>query len=71
MTDNTIVLLRELTEAHGISGYEQEVREIIRKHLHSITVIEQDRLGSQWALARWALLYVVVYKIELSIFCAS
>lgn len=39
-------LLRELTEAPGISGYEQVVREIIRKHLQDITVIEQDRLGS-------------------------
>jgi len=39
-------LLRELTEAPGISGYEQEVREIIRRHLQGITTIEQDRLGS-------------------------
>src|SRR4030043_2094308 len=46
MADATLELLRELTEAHGISGYEQEVREIIRKHLQGITVIEQDRLGS-------------------------
>ncbi len=46
MSDETVELLRELTEASGISGYEQEVREIIRKHLQKITVIEQDRLGS-------------------------
>jgi putative aminopeptidase FrvX len=46
MADETVELLRELTEAPGVSGYEQEVREIIRKHLHNITVIEQDRLGS-------------------------
>ena len=46
MADATVELLRELTEASGISGYEQEVREIIRKHLQEITVIEQDRLGS-------------------------
>jgi putative aminopeptidase FrvX len=46
MADETLELLRELTEAPGISGYEQEVREIIRKHLQNITVIEQDRLGS-------------------------
>lgn len=31
MADATMELLRELTEAPGISGYEQEVREIIRK----------------------------------------
>jgi putative aminopeptidase FrvX len=46
MADATMELLRELTEAPGISGYEQEVREIIRKHLQDITTVEQDRLGS-------------------------
>jgi putative aminopeptidase FrvX len=46
MADETVELLRELTEAHGVSGYEQEIREIIRRHLGSITVIEQDGLGS-------------------------
>jgi endoglucanase len=46
MADETLELLRELTEAPGVSGYEQEVREIIRKHLQKITVIEQDGLGS-------------------------
>jgi len=46
MADETLELLRELTEAPGVSGYEEEVREIIRKHLKNITVIEQDRLGS-------------------------
>lgn len=46
MADKTIELLRELTEAPAISGYEQEVREIIRKHLRGMTTIEQDRLGS-------------------------
>src|SRR4030042_99664 len=46
MADSTLELLRELTEAPGISGYEQEVREIIRRHLQDITNIEQDRLGS-------------------------
>jgi putative aminopeptidase FrvX len=46
MTDETTRLLRELTEAPGVSGYEEEVREIIRRHLQNITVIEQDQLGS-------------------------
>jgi putative aminopeptidase FrvX len=46
MADSTLELLRELTEAPGVSGYEQEVREIIRRHLQDITTIEQDRLGS-------------------------
>ena len=46
MTDATVELLRELTEAHGIPGYEQEVRQVIRRHLKDLTTIEQDRLGS-------------------------
>ena len=46
MSDERVELLRELTEASGISGYEQEVREVIRRHLQNFTTIEQDRLGS-------------------------
>ena len=46
MVDKTFELLRELTEAPGISGYEHDVREIIRRRLEKLTVIEQDRLGS-------------------------
>ena len=46
MGDETLELLRELTEAPGVSGYEREVREIIRRHLRDFTTIEQDRLGS-------------------------
>ena len=46
MADATLELLRELTEASGISGYEEEVREVIRKHLQDVATIEQDRLGS-------------------------
>jgi putative aminopeptidase FrvX len=46
MADATVELLRELTEAHGIPGYEQEVRQVIRRHLKDLTTIEQDRLGS-------------------------
>ena len=46
MLDASEELLRELTEAHGISGHEGEVREIIRRHLRDITTLEQDRLGS-------------------------
>jgi putative aminopeptidase FrvX len=39
MSDETLDLLRELTEASGISGYEHEVRNIIRKQLQDITSI--------------------------------
>jgi len=46
MADATVELLRELTEAQGIPGYEQEIRRVIRRHLKDLTTIEQDRLGS-------------------------
>ncbi len=46
MPDETIELLRELSEAPGVSGYEQGVREIIRRHLQDLTIVEQDHLGS-------------------------
>lgn len=46
MADATQRLLKEITEASGVSGYEREVREIIRKHLSGITSIEMDKLGS-------------------------
>ncbi len=39
-------LLKELTEAHGIPGYEEEVRVLIRRHLEPLGVIEEDRIGS-------------------------
>ena len=44
--DETMELMRELTEASGIPGYEGAVRAVIRKYLEPITVIEQDNLGS-------------------------
>ncbi|MDA8091689.1 MAG: M42 family metallopeptidase [Nitrospiraceae bacterium] len=46
MQESSLELIRELTEASGISGYEREVREIIRRNLSGITAIEQDGLGS-------------------------
>ena len=42
----SVKLLRELTEAAGVPGYEGEVRDVIRRHLTKICSIEQDRLGS-------------------------
>jgi len=44
--DNIELLLKELTEASGVSGYEEEVRAVIRKHLESFGELSQDRLGS-------------------------
>ena len=50
---DTAALLRELTEARGPSGYEAEVREIVRKsfapHAHEVRV---DSLGNLIALRR-------------------
>jgi len=44
--DGTEKLFKELTEASGVPGYENEVRAIIRKHLKPIAEIQQDKLGS-------------------------
>ena len=44
--NDIVELLKELTEAPGVSGYEGAVREIIRKHLAEITTIETDKVGS-------------------------
>ena len=39
-------LLKEFTEATGVSGFEGDVSDLMRKHLASIASIERDRLGS-------------------------
>jgi putative aminopeptidase FrvX len=44
--DEIAQLLRELTEAHGISGYETPVRAIVRKYFQSFGEISQDHMGS-------------------------
>jgi putative aminopeptidase FrvX len=44
--DQTEALLKEITEAPGVPGYEGEVRAVIRRHLEGITTIEQDKMGS-------------------------
>ncbi len=44
--DATEKLLERFTQVSGVSGYEAEVRALIRGELADITVIEQDRLGS-------------------------
>ena len=46
MKDETLELLKEIAEAPGVSGYESAVRNVIRKHLEGLAVIEQDNLGS-------------------------
>jgi putative aminopeptidase FrvX len=44
--DGTEQLLKELSEAHGVPGYEAEIRAIVRRYLQDAGAIEQDRIGS-------------------------
>lgn len=44
--DQVETLLKELTEAPGVSGHETEVRAVVRRYMEPFTVIERDRLGS-------------------------
>ncbi|RMF34178.1 MAG: M42 family peptidase [Chloroflexi bacterium] len=39
-------LLQALTEAHGVPGYEQEVRALLRSYLEPLGEITQDKIGS-------------------------
>lgn len=39
-------LLKTLTEAHGVPGYEAEIRTVIRKYLEPLGELTQDKLGS-------------------------
>jgi endoglucanase len=44
--DFTPQLLKELTEAHGIPGYESPIREIVKSHLNQFGTLSQDKIGS-------------------------
>ncbi len=44
--DFTSQLLKELTEAPGIPGYEAPIREIVRRRLKPFGVLSQDKIGS-------------------------
>lgn len=46
MKKAAISLLRELTEAHSISGHEEEVRQIMAKQLGGVGDLSSDRTGS-------------------------
>lgn len=46
MRDKAIDLLRELSEAHGVPGYEDEVRAIFVNELEDVGEFSTDRLGS-------------------------
>ncbi|MCI0482161.1 MAG: peptidase M28, partial [Candidatus Dadabacteria bacterium] len=44
--DKTELLLKELTESHGVPGYEADVREVIRKYMKPLGAISKDNMGS-------------------------
>jgi putative aminopeptidase FrvX len=44
--DATTLLLKELTEASGVSGHEAEIRALVEKRLSGLGTIEKDRIGS-------------------------
>lgn len=44
--DQTEQLLRELSEVHGVSGHEKDVRSLVRQKLEGCGTIEKDRVGS-------------------------
>jgi endoglucanase len=44
--DFTSQLLKDLTEADGIPGYEAPIREIVRKYLDPLGKLSQDKIGS-------------------------
>ena len=44
--EEIVTLLKELTEAHGIPGYETPVRGVIRKYLEPLGELSQDKIGS-------------------------
>jgi len=44
--DTTESLLKELTEAHGIPGYETPIRAVVRNYLQPFGGLTQDKVGS-------------------------
>jgi hypothetical protein len=44
--DKTLNLLKTLTEAHGVPGYEGPVREIVRNYFQPLGETTQDKTGN-------------------------
>ncbi len=44
--DDTVQFLKSLTEAHGVPGYETEVRALLREYMEPLGEVTQDNLGS-------------------------
>ena len=44
--DSIEQLLKDLTEAHGVPGYETPIRAVVRKYMEPLGELSQDKLGS-------------------------
>jgi putative aminopeptidase FrvX len=44
--DSTAKLLKVLTEAHGVPGYESPIRALVRNYMEGLGEISQDKIGS-------------------------
>ena len=44
--DSIESLLKELTETHGVPGYESPIRAVVRKYLQPLGELSQDKIGS-------------------------
>ena len=44
--DETLMLLKDLTDAPGVSGYEEPVRRVMRRYLEPLGEVTTDNLGS-------------------------
>src|SRR5499426_1954327 len=45
-TDRTLEFLKQLVEAHGVPGFEDDVAAVMQKQLEGVGEISRDRLGS-------------------------
>jgi endoglucanase len=46
MDEMTLALLKELTEAPGLPGYEEEVRKIVARRVEGLAEVSHDRMGN-------------------------
>jgi endoglucanase len=44
--DQTEQLLKEITEAPGVPGYESDVQAVMRRYMEDVAVVQYDKLGS-------------------------
>jgi putative aminopeptidase FrvX len=44
--DSTTELLKNLTEAYGVPGYETQIRAVVRKYMEPLGELSQDKIGS-------------------------